>query len=160
MLRHCSHGGRPPWGQPATAKPATSHQEASDQLTSPSSKRAEKTSLRAARAIPLGPTGSAPSAKDVGRGGLGERRSGPGAGQPVVSRIAQAGFDLGFWMVPCRAKLLASVGLGLRGLDCRLVGQSPRGCHWANPLLQTLVMGCCSSGLFGRKTDPRHHMTM
>jgi hypothetical protein len=53
-------------------KPPPSHQQASNQPTSPSSKRAENTMLRAVGAVPLGPTDQA--AKAVGRGSF--RRKG------------------------------------------------------------------------------------
>ena len=111
MLRCGSHGPRPPWGQPATAKlppshrqatnkPPPSHQQANHQLTSPSSQGAENTSLRPARAVPLGPKGKATSAQAVGRGGLGERRSGHVPRHPGQSRPRQGLLDAHFLLPP------------------------------------------------------------
>jgi hypothetical protein len=77
-------GKPPPSHRLATGKPPASHRQASHPLTSPSSKRAENTSLRPTGAVRLGPTGKA--AKDVGRGDLGARRSGHVPRHPSQSR--------------------------------------------------------------------------
>ena len=84
----------------ATAKPPPSHQQANHQLTSPSSQGAENTSLRPARAVPLGPKGKATSAQAVGRGGLGERRSGHVPRHPGQSRPRQGLLDAHFLLPP------------------------------------------------------------
>ena len=124
MLRCWSHGARPQWGQPATAKlppshrPATnkpppSHQQANHQLTSPSSQGAENTSLRPARAVPLGPKGKATSAQAVGRGGLGERRSGHVPRHPGQSRPRQGLLDAHFLLPPNSGTFPRTVAIGV-----------------------------------------------
>ena len=84
----------------ATGKPRPSHQQANDQLTSPSSQGAGNRALRPARAVPLGPKGKATSAQAVGRGGLGERRSGQVPRHPSQSRPGQGLLDAHFLLPP------------------------------------------------------------
>ena len=100
MLRSWSHGQRSTWGQPATARPPPSHQQANNQLTSPSSQGAENRSLRPARAVLLGPKCKETSAKAVGRGGLEERSAGHVPRHPSQSRPRQGLRDAHFLLPP------------------------------------------------------------
>jgi len=113
-VRRCwSHGPRPPWDQPATAKLPASQQRASHPLASPSSKRAGNTSLRPAGAVLVGPTGK--PAKEWRGGDFGERPPGHVPRHPSQSRPRQGFPDSPFWLplpIPGRCQKLRSSLLG------------------------------------------------
>jgi len=106
--RHGSATVVVPWG--ALPMVAPSHRQASSQLTSPSSKRAENPSLRRAGAVPLGPTGKA--AREVGGGDCGAGHSGHVPRHLNQSRSRPGLRDAPFWLalIPGRCQKLRPEG--------------------------------------------------